>query len=141
MDMSKINPKLMQMSKHRRDASIAAHLDDNLKRQYSLRSYRVIKGDTVRIMRGEYSGIEGKVESVNTIRGTLAIEGIQREKVKGGNVKVKIHSSNVLISNFNMDDKYRQTRLQRRESKESPKSPRKPKKQRTQRRSNKGKRK
>jgi large subunit ribosomal protein L24 len=141
MDMSKINPKLMHMSKHRRDASIAAHLDDNLNRQYSLRSYRVIKGDTVRIMRGEYSGIEGKVESVNTIRGTLAIEGIQREKVKGGNVKVKIHSSNVLISNFNMDDKYRQTRLQRRESKESPKSPRKPKKQRTQRRSNKGKRK
>jgi large subunit ribosomal protein L24 len=141
MDMSKINPKLMHMSKHRRDASIAAHLDDNLYRQYSLRSYRVIKGDTVRIMRGEYSGIEGKVESVNTTRGTLAIEGIQREKVKGGNVKVKIHSSNVLISNFNMDDKYRQNRLQQRESKENSKSPSKPKKLRTQRRSNKGKRK
>ena len=139
--MSKINPKLMHMSKHRRDASITAHLDDNLNRQYSLRSYRVIKGDTVRIMRGEYSGIEGKVESVNTIRGTLAIEGIQREKVRGGNVKVKIHSSNVLISNFNMDDKYRQNRLQRQESKENSRSPRKPKKQRTQRRTNKEKRK
>lgn len=139
--MSKINPKLTHMSKHRHDASIAAHLDDNLNRQYSLRSYRVIKGDTVRIMRGEYSGIEGKVESVNTIRGTLAIEGIQREKVRGGNVKVKIHSSNVLISNFNMDDKYRQNRLQRQESKENSKSPRKPKKQRTQRRTNKEKRK
>ena len=139
--MSKINPKLMHISKHRRDASIAAHLDDNLNRQYSLRSYRVIKGDTVRIMRGEYSGIEGKVESVNTIRGTLAIEGIQREKVRGGNVKVKIHSSNVLISNFNMNDKYRQNKLQPRESKENSKTPRKPKKQLTQRRSNKGKRK
>ena len=140
MNMSKINPKLMHMSKHNRDASIAAHLDDNLNKQYSLRSYRVIKGDTVRIMRGEYSGIEGKVESVNTIRGTLAIEGIQREKVRGGNVKVKIHSSNVLISNFNMDDKYRQNRLQRRESKENSKSSRKPKKQRTQRRKTKEKR-
>jgi large subunit ribosomal protein L24 len=81
------------------------------------------------------------VESVNTIRGTLAIEGIQREKVKGGNVKVKIHSSNVLISNFNMNDKYRQNKLQRRESKENSKTPRKPKIQLTQRRSNKGKRK
>jgi large subunit ribosomal protein L24 len=78
---------------------------------------------------------------VNTTRGTLAIEGIQREKVKGGNVKVKIHSSNVLISNFNMDDKYRQNRLQQRESKENSKSPSKPKKLRTQRRSNKGKQK
>src|SRR5215204_4137770 len=78
--MSKINPKLVHVSKHRRYASIAARLDNNLRQQYKLRSYRVIKGDTVRVMRGEYSGIEGKVESVSTSRGTLAIEGIQREK-------------------------------------------------------------
>jgi large subunit ribosomal protein L24 len=63
-------------------------------------------------MRGEYSGIEGKVESVSTRTGTLAIEGIQREKVKGGNVKVKIHASNVAISNLNLDDKSRQSALQ-----------------------------
>jgi len=70
-------------------------------------------------MRGEYSGIEGKVESVNTMTGTLAIEGIQREKVRGGNVKVKIHSSNVTISNLNLDDKYRQNALQGHTSKDT----------------------
>ena len=110
--MSKLNPKLAQISKHTRDSSIAAHLDDNLHQQYKHRSCRVIKGDTVRVMRGEYSGIEGKVESVSTRTGTLAIEGIQREKVKGGNVKVKIHASNVAISNLNLDDKSRQSALQ-----------------------------
>ena len=62
-------------------------------------------------MRGEYSGIEGKVEKVNTIRGTLSIEGVQREKVRGGNVKVQIHSSNVIVSGLNLDDKYRQDRI------------------------------
>ena len=72
----------------------------------------MIKGDTVRVMRGEYNGIEGKMESVNTMTGTLAIEGIQREKVRGGNVKVKIHSSNVLITNLNLNDKYRQIGMQ-----------------------------
>src|SRR5919112_1912982 len=117
--MSNINPKLLHISKHIRDSSIAARLDDNLRQQYQVRSYRVIKGDTVRVMRGEYSGIEGKVESVNTMTGTLAIEGIQREKVRGGNVKVKIHSSNVTISNLNLDDKYRQNALQGRTSKDS----------------------
>ena len=65
------------------------------------------------MMRGEYSGIEGKVDKINTERGTLAIEGIQREKIRGGNVKVQIHASNVLITGLNLGDKYRQTRLSR----------------------------
>ena len=105
-----------------RDRSIAAHLGDNLRQQYRLRSYRVIKGDTVRVVRGEYNGIEGKVESVDTMTGGLAIEGIQREKVRGGNVKVRIHSSNVMITSMNLDDKYRQERLQDQSSKEKSKT-------------------
>jgi large subunit ribosomal protein L24 len=115
---------LIHISKHMRDRSIAAHVVDNLRQQYRLRSCRIVKGDTVRVMRGEYSGIEGKVESVDTMTRGLAIEGIQREKVRGGNVKVRIHSSNVMITNMNLDDKYRQERLEERSSKEKPKTPR-----------------
>jgi large subunit ribosomal protein L24 len=97
--------------KHVRDKSICSTLTDNLREQYNRRSIRVIKGDTVRVMRGEYTGIEGKVEKVNTRRGTLSIEGVQREKVRGGNVKVQIHSSNVRVSGLNLDDKYRQNTI------------------------------
>jgi large subunit ribosomal protein L24 len=97
--------------KHIRDASICSTLTDELREQYSRRSVRVIKGDTVRIMRGEYTGIEGKVEKVDTRRGTLSIEGVQREKVRGGNVKVQIHASNVRVSGLNIDDKYRQNNI------------------------------
>lgn len=122
--MSRINPKLIHISKHMRGRSIAAHVVDNLRQQYRLRSCRIIKGDTVRVMRGEYNGIEGKVESVETMTGGLAIEGIQREKVRGGNVKVRIHSSNVMITNMNLDDKYRRERLEERSSKEKTKTPR-----------------
>jgi large subunit ribosomal protein L24 len=68
---------------------------------------RVIKGDTVRILRGEYVGIEGKVEKVNTEKSTLSIEGVQREKIRGGNVKVQVHASNVQIISLNTDDDYR----------------------------------
>src|SRR5919202_6310050 len=99
--------------KHVRDKNICSTLTDDLREQYTRRSIRVIKGDTVRVMRGEYSGIEGKVEKVNTTRGTLSIEGIQREKVRGGNVKVQIHSSKVRVSGLNLDDKYRQDRVRR----------------------------
>ena len=102
---------IVSTPKHIRDKSICSTLTEDLREQYNRRSIRVIKGDTVRVMRGEYTGIEGKVEKVNTRRGTLSIEGVQREKVRGGNVKVQIHSSNVRVSGLNLDDKYRQNKI------------------------------
>jgi large subunit ribosomal protein L24 len=95
------------ISKHKRDKFLGANLSVNLREQHNKRSMRVIKGDTVRILRGEYVGIEGKVEKVNTERSTLAIEGVQREKIRGGNVKVQVHASNVQIISLNTDDDYR----------------------------------
>jgi large subunit ribosomal protein L24 len=110
--MSNLNPTLKHVPKHLHDARICSTLIEDLRRQYRRRNARVIKGDTVKVMRGEYTGIEGKVEKVNTERGTLAIEGVQREKIKGGNVKVQIHASNVTIVGLNLQDKYRQAKLQ-----------------------------
>lgn len=95
------------ISKHKRDKFLGANLSENLREQHSKRSMRVIKGDTVRILRGEYVGIEGKVEKVNTEKSTLSIEGVQREKIRGGNVKVQVHASNVQIISLNTDDNYR----------------------------------
>ena len=109
--MANINSKMLRTPKHIRDAMIHSTLADNLREEHGRRSIRVIKGDNVRVMRGEYNGIEGKIEKVNTQRGTLAIEGIQREKVRGGNVKVQIHASNVKIIGLNLDDKKRENKL------------------------------
>src|SRR5678816_1359209 len=95
------------ISKHKREKLLGANLSENLREQYNKRSMRVIKGDTVRILRGEYVGIEGKIEKVNTERSTLSIEGVQREKIRGGKVKVQIHASNVQIISVNTDDEYR----------------------------------
>src|SRR3990170_848037 len=91
---------------------VCSNLSDDLKKQYNKRSTGVVKGDTVKIVRGEYKGVEGKVEKINTEKGKLSIEGVQREKIKGGNVKVLIHASNVIISSLNMDDKYRKNKLE-----------------------------
>ena len=95
------------ISKHKREKLLGANLSENLRKQHNKRSMRVIKGDTVRILRGEYVGVEGKVEKVNTERSTLSIEGVHREKIRGGKVKVQIHASNVQIISVNTDDDYR----------------------------------
>jgi large subunit ribosomal protein L24 len=104
--------------KHIRDKAVSSNLANNLREQYGRRSMRVIKGDSIKVLRGEYSGIEGKVEKVNTKRATLAIEGVQREKIRGGNVKVPIHASNVQIVALKLDDPLRQKKIERSKQKD-----------------------
>jgi large subunit ribosomal protein L24 len=107
-----INPKLIHLPKHQRDKMVGAVLEDTLREQYKRKKIRVVKGDSVRVMRGEYKGVEGKVEKVNTEHATFHIEGIQREKIRGGQVKVPIPSSNVMVISLNLDDNYRSRKLQ-----------------------------
>jgi large subunit ribosomal protein L24 len=110
--MAGINPKLIHIPKHQRDKMVGAVLEDSLRKQYGRKNIRVVKGDSVRVMRGEYKGVEGKVEKVNTEHATFHIEGVQREKIRGGQVKVPIHSSNVMVISLNLDDSYRSSKLQ-----------------------------
>ena len=107
------NRMISIVPKHMTERMLRSPLSRALREKYGRRNVRVIAGDTIKVMRGEYSGIEGKVEKVNMKRGSLAIEGIQREKVRGGNVKVEINSTNVVVTDLDLDDKLRQALIQR----------------------------
>jgi len=109
----------LNITKHQIDNNIRSPLADNLREEYHKRNARVIKGDTVKVLRGEYKNVEGKVEKVKTDRSTLFIEGIQREASKGGKVKVQIHSSNVMITSLNLEDKRRENVIRKIKSKSS----------------------
>jgi large subunit ribosomal protein L24 len=117
--MTSLDPKLIHLPKHQRDKMVGAVLEDALRKQYGRKNIRVIKGDSIRVIRGEYKGVEGKVEKVDTEHATFHIEGIQRDKIRGGQVKVPIHSSKVMVIALNLDDKYRSNKLQRRIKTES----------------------
>jgi large subunit ribosomal protein L24 len=95
------------------ERKLRSPLSRALREKFGRRNLRVIAGDTIKVVRGEYSGIEGKIEKVNMKRGSLAVEGIQREKVRGGNVKVEINSTNVIITDLDLDDKYRHALIDR----------------------------
>jgi len=64
-------------------------------------------GDTVRINRGDFSGVEGKVSDIDTARQRLFVEGVTREKVAGTSEKVSVHCTKVTITRLNLDDKWR----------------------------------
>jgi large subunit ribosomal protein L24 len=105
----------IQKETRKKNTLVCSNLSNDLKKQYNKRSTTVIKGDTVKIMRGEYKGVEGKVEKINTGKGKLSIEGVQREKIKGGQVKVQIHASNVILSSLKLDDNYRKNKIENKE--------------------------
>src|SRR4029077_15885079 len=89
-------------------------LSEELRDKHGRTSVRPVKGDGVRIVRGGFKGIEGKITGVDTKRGTLFIEGVTREKIAGGKTSpVPIDSSKVVITNLNLDDKLRKQRLEK----------------------------
>ena len=87
-------------------------LSHELKEKYKRRSVRPRVGDTVRIVRGEFKDIEGKVIGVYPSGGTIHVEGVTREKIKGGTSPVPIDSSNVLVTGLSLDDKARKKKLE-----------------------------
>jgi large subunit ribosomal protein L24 len=110
--MTEINPKHLHTSKHQLGKMLGTRLSDELREQYKTKTLRVVKGDSIMVVRGEYKGRGGKVEEVDTNRGILHIEGMQREKIRGGQVKVPIHASNVKITVLKLEDKRRSSGLQ-----------------------------
>ena len=106
------NRQFFQASNHVKSKQLGATLSKDLREKYGKRSARVVEGDTIRVMRGEFKGIDGKVTQISTEKNGVAEEGIKREKLKGGNVDIYIHTSNVMITGLNLDDKWRQNRLE-----------------------------
>ncbi|MDE1728058.1 MAG: 50S ribosomal protein L24 [Thaumarchaeota archaeon] len=113
MKPTKIRKRMLYTaSQHLLSKQLGSHLSKDLKEKYHCKSMRVIEGDSVKVLRGEFKGIEGKVTRISTEKRGVAIEGIKREKLKGGNVDIYIHPSNVLITSLNLEDKWRQSRLE-----------------------------
>ncbi len=90
----------------------ASTLSEDLRAKYKRRSFRPRVGDSVRIVRGEFKGIEGKVTKVLTKEGRVSVEGVAREKMKGGTAPVPIHASNVVLTSLTLGDKLRRKKLE-----------------------------
>ena len=91
---------------------LGSHLSKELQKKYAKKSIRVIEGDTVKIVRGEFKGVDGKISKVSTQKSSVTIEGIKKEKTKGDKFDVYIHASNLLVTGLNTEDKWRIAKLE-----------------------------
>jgi len=93
-------------------AQLSSLLSESLRKKYGKKSARVVEGDSVKVIRGEFTGVDGKVTKVSAANNGLTIEGVKKEKLKGEKYDVFIHTSNIEITGLNTDDKWRMNKLE-----------------------------
>lgn len=95
-----------------KNRQLGSHISKDLQKKYGKRSVRVVEGDTIRVLRGEFRGVTGKVTKVSTKKNGVSVEGVKKEKLKGGNLDIFIHPSNLIVTELNTEDKWRQNKLE-----------------------------
>ncbi|MFZ9006237.1 MAG: 50S ribosomal protein L24 [Nitrosopumilaceae archaeon] len=115
------NKMIYRASQATKSKQVSSPLSKDLKTKYSKNSVRVVEGDTVKIVRGEFKGVDGKVSEVSIPKSSIAIEGVKKEKTKGDKFDVYIHSSIVIVTGLNTGDKWRMAKLEGKKPSSKPK--------------------
>ncbi len=86
---------------------MSVHLSTDLKKKYTMRNIVVRAGDKVKILKGDYKGKEGKVQTVSLRKTLVYVEGIERQRRDGKKSPLGIAPASLLIVELNTEDKRR----------------------------------
>lgn len=98
---------------HKRQKLVAALLSKELRKEHNRRSLPVRKGDTVKVMRGDFKGHSGKVIEVNLESRRIKIEGVTVRKSDGSERFYPLPPSNVMLTKLELKDEQRSRILAR----------------------------
>lgn len=91
---------------------MASHLSDELLKKYDRRSITVVKGDEVKVMRGDHKGTTGKVVGVDARARKVTVEGVVHKKADGTEVALPVDPSNLTIVRLHLEDARRRDKLE-----------------------------
>jgi|TARA_B100001971_G_C18086084_1_gene480947 large subunit ribosomal protein L24 len=106
---------------HIKRKMMSSNLSKELRKKYDKRNIPIRKGDSVRIMTGEFKKKTGKIDSVENQKLRVTIEGLYRTKKDGTKVGVKFSPSNLQIKELVLEDRKRKVSLERKASSKSKK--------------------
>ena len=95
---------------HIRRKIMSANLSKELRADIGKRSLPIRVGDKVQVVRGDFKGHEGKVESIDAKRYKVTVEGVTLSKPDGNAVLLPIHPSNLMIIEADLKDERRLNR-------------------------------
>ena len=92
---------------HVKQKFLHAHLSKELRKKYNKRNIALRKGDSVKVMRGQFKNKTGKVDEVSVKKTQVYVNGIEFVKRDGTKFRYSLQPSNLMITELNMDDKLR----------------------------------
>ncbi len=112
---SKKRKQLYTAPLHQKRKKLTAPLTETLAEKEGVKQLVIRKGDTVRIRKGSFKGIEGEVSNIDYKNMRLTIEGVTFEKSDGSSQHFPVQACNCEIINLkNMKDKGRMAVVKRR---------------------------
>ena len=99
---SKQRQALYNVKNHQVSKLFTVPLDEALQEEYGIKRLPLRKDDYVRVISGEFNGIEGKVLSVSKVSRKITIEECALQKKDGKNYNVPISVSKVVLTKFAM---------------------------------------
>lgn len=98
---------------HIRKKFVSVNLSKELRKNHGRRNIPVKKGDTIKIIRGQFKGKQGKVTEVKLKLSKVSVEGIQVKKQDNSKVNIRLQPSNLQIIELNLEDQKRFKRKSR----------------------------
>jgi len=100
---------------HLKRKTLTAPLASTLAEKEGIKQLVIRKGDTIRVRKGSFKGIEGEVSKIDYNKMKLTVEGITFEKSDGSSQHFPIRASTCeIIALKNMKDKKRRAIVDRR---------------------------
>lgn len=98
---------------HVKQKFFRSHLSKELRKKYGKRSIGLRKGDKVKIITGNFKKHEGKIEMIDLKKTRVFVSSIEITKKDGTKKLLPLHPSNLMVTELNLDDKFRQEILER----------------------------
>ena len=90
---------------------LSVNLAKELREKHGARSVKLRKGDTVKILRGNFRSKTGDVDRVDHANLKVYVVGIEVSKRDGSKAKVALNPSNLQIIELKLDDKRRKNKF------------------------------
>ena len=98
---------------HVKQKLMHSHLSKDLRKKYRRRSIGLRKGDKVKMMKGQFRKYEGKIERIDLMNIRVFVNGIETTKKDGTKKLLALRPSSLMITELNLDDKFRQKLFER----------------------------
>lgn len=92
---------------HIRHKLMGAMLSPELREKHGIKSIPLRIGDTVKVLRGDHKGKDGKVAKVDLKKMVITVDGVSVTKADGTEVPRPVQPSNVMITKLEIKDEKR----------------------------------